>query len=103
MDLLIALALPVVLNADPVPEPEDVRAGWTGFWIVMGMIVATGLLLWSLTRQLRHTRDNAARGVFGDGRRPAGSGRGADAADGSAEADEGDDPARGGAGAAQGS
>lgn len=59
-------AFAVVMAVDPVPEPEDVRAGWTAFWVVIAMAVATGLLLWSLTRQLRKTRDNAARGAFGE-------------------------------------
>jgi hypothetical protein len=66
MDLLLAL----VTAADPVPEPEDVRAGWTAFWIVIAMAVATGLLLWSFTRQLRKTKENAARGAFGPVEQP---------------------------------
>lgn len=59
-------AFAVMMAVDPVPEPEDVRAGWTALWVVIAMAVATGLLSWSLTRQLRKTRDNAARGAFGD-------------------------------------
>lgn len=79
MDLLLA----VVLAADPVPEPEDVRAGWTAFWIVIAMVVATALLMWSFTRQIRKTKDNAARGVFG----PVEQAGGAEAADGSESPD----------------
>ncbi|WP_460843524.1 hypothetical protein [Nocardioides marmoraquaticus] len=60
MDLLLL----AVTAADPVPDAEDVKAGWLAFWIFVALAVATGLLLWSLTRQLRKTRANAERGVF---------------------------------------
>lgn len=62
MDLLLAL----VTAADPVPEPEDVRAGWTAFWIFVALAAATALLMWSFLRQIRKTRVNAERGVYGD-------------------------------------
>lgn len=62
MDLVQLLASAAV---DPVPEPEDVRAGWGAFWLFMGLIAATALLMWSMVRQLRKTQANAERGVFG--------------------------------------
>ena len=66
MDLLLShvyVLLPQAL--DPVPQDDDVKAGWLAFWIFVALCVATALLCWSLVRQLRRTRDNAARGVFG--------------------------------------
>lgn len=50
---------------DPVPEAEDVRAGWGAFWLFMALVAATALLMWSFVRQIRKTRANAERGVFG--------------------------------------
>lgn len=61
MDLLL---LALTASTDPVPEPEDVRAGWTAFWIFVALGVATALLLWSFVRQIRKARANAERGVF---------------------------------------
>ncbi|MDT9594360.1 hypothetical protein RDV89_14845 [Nocardioides zeae] len=56
--LLDALQPLLVLAADREegPEPEDVKAGWTGFAVFLGLIVATGLLLWSMTRHVRNVR-----------------------------------------------
>ncbi|WP_447645482.1 hypothetical protein [Nocardioides zeae] len=38
------------------PEPEDVKAGWTGFAVFIGLIVAVVLLLVSMTRHIRKVR-----------------------------------------------
>ncbi|HEY1134544.1 MAG TPA: hypothetical protein VGE77_08195, partial [Nocardioides sp.] len=38
------------------PEPEDVKAGWTGFAVFIGLIVATVLLLVSMARHVRKVR-----------------------------------------------
>lgn len=50
---------------DKVPAPEDVTAGWLGFWVFIILIVAVALLGLSLSRHLRRARDNAAAGMFG--------------------------------------
>lgn len=47
------------LAADETPEPEDVKAGWTGFAVFIGLIVAVVLLLVSMTRHMRRVRRNA--------------------------------------------
>lgn len=58
----VLLLLPA---ADPVPEPEDVKAGWLAFWIFIALCAATALLCLSLTRHLRKIRDNTEAGKFG--------------------------------------
>lgn len=66
MDLVLLLASAV----DPVPEAEDVRAGWGAFWLFVALVAATALLMWSFVRQIRKTQANAERGVFGPVERP---------------------------------
>ncbi|WP_028472820.1 hypothetical protein [Nocardioides alkalitolerans] len=48
-----------VQAAEQTPEPEDVKAGWTGFAVFMALIAATALLLWSMARHVRTLRRNA--------------------------------------------
>ncbi len=55
----------VVSLADEVPQDDDVKAGSLAFVIFVGLIVAVVLLGFSLTKQLRKTRDAKAAGVFG--------------------------------------
>jgi hypothetical protein len=56
--------------ADPVPDKDDVKAGWGACGIFVVMAVAVALLGWSLVRQLRKTERNAEAGVFGDEDKP---------------------------------
>jgi hypothetical protein len=70
MYTLILLLPSLVPGADPVPAPEDVKAGWGAFAIFIGLAVAVALLGWSLSRHLRKARDNADRGVFGTNDEP---------------------------------
>lgn len=65
MNVLLAHVLLLLPAADPVPEPEDVKAGWLAFWVFVALCVATALLCVSLTRHLRKIRDNTAAGKFG--------------------------------------
>jgi len=59
-------ALSLVLAAtDPVPEKEDVKAGWTAFAIFLGLAAAVALLGWALTKQLKRTEANRRAGAFG--------------------------------------
>lgn len=57
------LVLPL---ADPMPEPDEVKAGWVAFGIWMLMAVAVGLLGYSLVRQLRKAQRAKDAGVYGD-------------------------------------
>jgi hypothetical protein len=52
--------------ADPVPEDDDVVAGPWGAVMFAFLIVATALLLWSFTRQLRKAQAAKDAGVYGD-------------------------------------
>ncbi len=66
VDLWVALAA----AADEAPAPEDYKAGWLGFAVIVALAVAVGLLGVSLTRHLRKARDNADHGVFGPDDKP---------------------------------
>ena len=61
---LSALAT-IVLTTDPVPEADDVVAGWVAFGIFIGLAIAVALLGWGLTKQLRRTEANRKAGAFG--------------------------------------
>ena len=63
MNALVSFAL-VVLAADPVPAPNDVKAGWAAFAVFLALAVAVALLGFSLAKHLRRVRDNAEAGVF---------------------------------------
>lgn len=59
-DLLSADTLHLLVQAaEETPEPEDVKAGWTGFAVFIALIVATALLLWSMARHVRGLRRSA--------------------------------------------
>ncbi len=61
------LALTVTTTpSDPVPEDDDVVAGPWGAVMFVFLIVATVLLLWSFTRQLRKAQEAKDAGVYGD-------------------------------------
>lgn len=53
----------------PIPEPEEVKAGYIGLLFWIGLIVAIGLLGWSLVRQLKRTQVAKQKGVYGEDRR----------------------------------
>lgn len=58
--------LPLLVAAtDQAPEPEDVKAGWTGLTVFLGLCVALAVLGWGLTKQLRRTERNRDAGAFG--------------------------------------
>ena len=61
------LALTVTTTpSDPVPEDDDVVAGPWGAVMFVFLVVATVLLLWSFTRQLRKAQAAKDAGVYGD-------------------------------------
>jgi hypothetical protein len=66
--------------SDPRPEENNVVAGWVGFAVMIGLIIAVVFILRSFTQQLKKV--NAARdaGVYGDAPRSDAS----EATDGSA-------------------
>ncbi|MFW6774455.1 hypothetical protein ACOACO_09235 [Nocardioides sp. CPCC 205120] len=57
VQLVPDLLAPVVQAAE-TPEPEDVKAGWTGAAVLAGLIVAVVLLLVSMSRHVRKVRRN---------------------------------------------
>ncbi|MEQ6900513.1 hypothetical protein [Nocardioides sp. YIM 152588] len=54
----------LLLLAQEVPEDNDVVAGWMGFTVFIGLIIAVALLGWSLTRHLRKADRAAEEGAF---------------------------------------
>jgi hypothetical protein len=54
--LLLDSVLAIVPLLDPVPEPADVRPGWGATVLVLGLIVATVLLWFSMRKQLGRIR-----------------------------------------------
>ena len=62
MNTLPALLAPLV---DKVPTDDEIGAG-IGYLVVFLLLVAAVVLIgWNLNKQLRKTRENADRGVFG--------------------------------------
>jgi TRAP-type C4-dicarboxylate transport system permease small subunit len=55
----------VVRLADEL-DPEDVKAGWVAFAVVIGLIVAFVVLARSLVKQLRKAQSAKDAGVYGD-------------------------------------
>ncbi|MFC6152678.1 hypothetical protein [Nocardioides yefusunii] len=53
----------------PVPEGSEVKAGWTALFLWVAMIVAVGLLGWSLVRQLKRTLAAKEAGIYGEDRK----------------------------------
>ncbi len=72
----VAVAGWLVAWADPVPQPEDVKAGWTAFGLFGLGVLAVALLGVSLTRHLRRAAQAEADGLFdhADGTTPRGQG-----------------------------
>jgi hypothetical protein len=58
-----ALAFVVSLE-DKIPEANDVKAGWVAFAIFIALLVAVGLLGWSLVRQLRKAQAAEDAGLY---------------------------------------
>ncbi len=53
-----------LVSAQEGPEPNDVVAGWTGFAVFIGLILAVAFLGWSLTKQLRKADRAAEKGLY---------------------------------------
>lgn len=52
-------------------DADKITAGWIGALVLGLMIVATVLLLWSFTRQLKKTNAANEAGVYGSDEAPA--------------------------------
>ncbi|TIC81790.1 hypothetical protein [Nocardioides sp. GY 10127] len=65
--LLVAGVLPFTdQQLDPVPETDDVTAGWMGVLVIVLLFVAFGVLAFSLSHRLRNARRAQEAGVYGD-------------------------------------
>jgi hypothetical protein len=56
----------LVAASDPRPDDNNVVAGWVGFVVFLGLIVAVILILRSFTKQIKKVREADAAGVFDD-------------------------------------
>jgi len=57
--------LVLLINAlDPVPDDNDVKAGWGAFAIFLLLIVAVAFLCWSFTKQMRKVKAANEAGVY---------------------------------------
>ncbi|WP_300677545.1 hypothetical protein [Nocardioides sp.] len=50
--------------SDPIPEPADVKAGWTAFIIFLLLFVGVVLLGFSMARQFKKTERNRDAGIL---------------------------------------
>jgi hypothetical protein len=60
------LTLLVLLQVDPTPEPENVKAGPVALVIFLALIAAVVFLGFSLVKQLRKAQAAKDAGVYGD-------------------------------------
>lgn len=65
--LAVTVVNTLVLAEEKAPEDKDVVAGWTAFWIFIGLIVAVVVIGFALTRSLRTAQKAKDAGVYGDG------------------------------------
>lgn len=54
----------ILLVEEEAPEANDVVAGWTGLFVILGMAVAVAFLGWSLVRQLKKADKAEAEGLY---------------------------------------
>jgi hypothetical protein len=58
-------SLVLLINAvDPVPDDNDVKAGWGAFAIFVLLILAVALLCWSFVKQMRKVKAANEAGVY---------------------------------------
>lgn len=63
----LSAVVPLLVGAQEKAPPDDeVVAGWTGFAVFIGLILAVAVLGYFLTKQLRRVDQAKADGVFGD-------------------------------------
>jgi UPF0716 family protein affecting phage T7 exclusion len=56
----------LLATAQSTPDADKVVAGWLGAVVLLGLAIATALLLWSFTRQLKKAKAAQASGAYGD-------------------------------------
>lgn len=67
MHAVVATAVSVLAAQDkPVDEDTNIVAGWTAFWVFLGLIAAVAVIGWALTRSLRTAARAKDAGVYGD-------------------------------------
>lgn len=64
--LVMTLGQLVSTAVDSTPSEDEIGAGWWYLGVFVLLAAAVVFLGFSLTKQLRKTRDNAEAGVFGD-------------------------------------
>jgi hypothetical protein len=64
--MLVPFLWLVADNPDPVPEADDVTAGWIAALVFVFLIVAVVFLARSLVKQLRKAQAAREAGVYGD-------------------------------------
>jgi hypothetical protein len=57
-------ALYLFAVTDPPPSDNNVKAGWGALGVMLLLIAAVALLLWSFTRQLRKVKAANEAGVY---------------------------------------
>ncbi len=60
------LVVSLAAEKEKAPDAEDVTAGWLGFWIFLGLIVAVAIIGWALTKSLKTAGRAKDAGVYGD-------------------------------------
>jgi hypothetical protein len=55
----------LVVLVDEAPEPEDVKAGWMAFVVLLLLIAAVAFLGFSLTKHLRKAQAAEEAGLYG--------------------------------------
>ena len=53
-----------IFALDPVPDDNDVKAGWGAFAIFVLLIIAVALLCWSFVKQMRKVKAANEAGVY---------------------------------------
>jgi hypothetical protein len=49
---------------DPVPDDNDVKAGWGAFAVFMLLVLAVAFLCWSFVKQMRKVKAANEAGVY---------------------------------------
>lgn len=70
----------IVRAAEDAPEPNDVVAGWTGFAVFVGLILAVVVIAFFLVRSLRKVDKAEDEGLY-DHKPTRGAGSAADPAE----------------------
>lgn len=60
----LVTAMGVLGRLDPVPEDEDIKAGYVALFLWVGLLIVIGLLGRSMVRHLRTSEANRKAGVY---------------------------------------